>query len=161
MKTRIFLFCAVISTNLYSADFLWKMLSGSYNRSPLPQHLISFVESSLTDLEEVIDTHMHILGLQEDKTGCSVHPASFSPFSFEYIKTKVMLNTCGINALDHADAQASEKMTALIDSFPLPYTGLIFAFASSYDKDHKLNKEKTRLCLTDPFFVNTSDTSLV
>jgi hypothetical protein len=89
---------------------------------------------------------MHLVGMQEDKSGCFVHPSAINKFKpFNYIKTKFLLKASGVSDLHHADQQAKDHLNELIDSFPeIPYYGLAFAFAAGHNRDdHKMNRDKT------------------
>lgn len=141
--------------------WIWNHLGGYKTEKPLPKYAQDILDETLVDIPYVVDSHMHVLGIGTDGSGCFVHPGSFSWRNpLEWIKSNIMLSTCGVCHLSHADSNMFDRIQTLVKYFPtIPYFGMIFAFAATYDESGKVQWLDTGLHVPNKYVVEKTKES--
>jgi mannonate dehydratase len=113
-----------------------------------------------SELPRIIDSHMHIVGIGSDASGCYVNPNQMSwKHPFNYLKTVYMISAAGGGDHQHADRNYVTYLNQMVGSFPAPskYYGLIFAFTPSYDRTtKKINLEKTGISVPNDYMLQVA-----
>ncbi len=136
--------------NWVSGASTWQNASELSKLSPNAQDL---VREALEDLPGVIDTHMHLI-CRESKNGCFVHESLFSPYThpFKSFKAQVLISALGIDGEENWEEQILERQETLLRKFPIPYKGMFFAFAATYNRNsHEKELERTGLEVSNEY----------
>ena len=114
------------------------------------------VDKSLADLRFIIDSHMHIVGMESAKTGCWVPPKMFSITSPQNFSRRMYASCCvGVSSgSDNIDRIAADRLIALVNGIPgKRYYGLAFAFAQTY-VGGKADLEHTGLYIPNSYMMD-------
>ncbi|MBF0169434.1 MAG: amidohydrolase family protein [Alphaproteobacteria bacterium] len=121
--------------------------------SPAAQALIDKAFDGLQSLE-LVDYHVHMLGLGSGDTGARVNPNLLSwihPVS--RLKAKIFFKSAGITDEAKADPQYVERLLALSRAFPKPTKLAILGFDYSRGKDGSIDRAKTEIYVPADYVV--------
>ncbi len=106
------------------------------------------VEQAFAGLEgrELVDYHVHMLGLGVKGTGASVNPELLSwAHPVSRLKAKIFFKSSGISDEAKADQQYLERLLLLAQGFPQPTKLAILAFDHHYTKDGRAIREMSEI----------------
>jgi mannonate dehydratase len=68
------------------------------------------------DPSRVVDYHTHIVGTQQEQTGCKLDPEMFDFWRhpLKYMKTQIFMYGCGLSSLENSDKQYVDRLLRLI-----------------------------------------------
>jgi len=96
------------------------------------------------DPQQVLDTHVHVVGLGEGGTGCKVGERMKGPGNpLAWLKYDIYLRAAGILDEQKADQQYVERLTSLVRSEAPHGRLLLLAFDQAYTPDGKVDEEQT------------------
>lgn len=98
------------------------------------------------DPAKVLDTHVHVVGLGHDGTGCSVNPTLTQPLAHPIQAMRFAIYREAAGVLDperHADLQYLETLVTRVRSQLLHGRAMILAFDQTYAEDGKPRPELT------------------
>ncbi len=108
----------------------------------------------------IIDSHVHLVGLGSDNSGCYLNPNQQSWLHpLNYLKTLYMIKAAGIGNNHHADQAYVEQLDRHILNFPgeRPYYTLVFAFAPTYDRTSKtIDYAKTGIAVPNDYLLRVT-----
>ncbi|MFO0599956.1 MAG: amidohydrolase family protein [Myxococcaceae bacterium] len=98
------------------------------------------------DPATVLDTHVHVVGLGHDGTGCSINPTLTQPLAhpIKALQFGIYREAAGVTDLEaHADAQYVELLVRRVRSQLVHGRAMLLAFDQTYGEDGKPRPEDT------------------
>jgi mannonate dehydratase len=98
------------------------------------------------DPAKVLDTHVHVVGLGHDGTGCSINPTLTQPLShpIQAVRFSIYREAAGVLDLSsHADAQYLDALVTRARSQLVHGRSMLLAFDRTYGEDGKPRPELT------------------
>ncbi|POB13323.1 amidohydrolase family protein [Halobacteriovorax sp. DA5] len=144
MKNLLFITLAML---LSSCSLLYGKLGGDFDYKPneyekLPKHVKDFVEKSYDgiDLKKLRDTHLHIVGLGNSRSGIWVNPDMQDWYNHlsKYNRFNVYISASGVDDKSQADEQYVARLVELMTYQP----HFIPAYALAFDYHYKLDGTK-------------------
>ncbi|HUV13379.1 MAG TPA: amidohydrolase family protein, partial [Acidobacteriota bacterium] len=114
------------------------------------------VDEALGGLEpgELVDCHVHLLGLGHSGSGAFVNPAMRSwMHPVHHLKFRVYMSAAGIRDLNQADEQFVERLASLISGIPGGVRTYLLAFDKHYNQDGTPNLAKTEFYVPNEYVV--------
>jgi len=114
------------------------------------------VDEALSGLEpgELVDCHVHLLGLGHGGGGAFVNPAMQSwMHPLRHLKFRVYMSAAGIRDLNQADEQFVERLACLIRGIPGGVRTYLLAFDKHYNEDGTPNLAKTEFYVPNEYAV--------
>jgi predicted TIM-barrel fold metal-dependent hydrolase len=115
---------------------------------PLSPNAQALLDQAFADFEqaELVDYHVHMLGLGSSGQGASVSPRLLSwQHPISRIKAKLFFKASGISDENDADRQYADRLLSLSRGFPRPYRLAILAFDARRDKNGHIEADKTEI----------------
>jgi len=114
------------------------------------------VDEALSGFEpgELVDCHVHLLGLGHSGGGAFVNPAMQSwMHPVRHLKFLVYLSAAGIRDLNQADEQFVERLSRLVGGIPGGVRTYLLAFDKHYNQDGTPNLVKTDFYVPNEYAV--------
>ncbi len=118
------------------------------------------VDEALSSLEpgELVDCHVHLLGLGQGGSGAFVNPAMQSwMHPVRHLKFLVYLSAAGIRDLNQADEQFVERLARLVRGIPGGVRTYLLAFDKHYNQDGTPNLVKTDFYVPNAYAVEVAE----
>jgi len=95
------------------------------------------------DPARMVDTHVHLVGLGTDGTGCYVNPRMAQPLlhPISFAKFSIYRHAAGVEDDEHSDRQYRERLLSLIKTPPMRGRALVLAFDYLHDEQGKPRPE--------------------
>lgn len=125
--------------------------------SPDAEALIAQAFSGL-DGREIVDYHVHALGLGDSGSGIEVDPRLRSWTSpVVRLKGLVFMRSAGITDEGQADAQYQERLLSLARGFPRPIRLALLAFDRAYRPDGTVDAERSEFHIPNAFVMDLAN----
>lgn len=162
MKPAILIFSLVLA--LCGCTSLVKPVAGNFHDDPLliddelsPQarRLLDDAFAGF-DVNELVDSHLHIIGLGANGTGAWVNPDMQEGYHWlKRFKFVIYKNASGIEDEENADQQYIERLIKLIDGMrPYSMRFMILAFDKHYDKNGEENLDLSPFYIPNEYVVS-------
>lgn len=149
---------------LYGFSNFVTSIAGDFNGDPLditeaisPQ-AIQLIQDAFSEFEdkELIDSHMHVIGLGAGDTGIWVNPVMQAGWHWmKRLKFAVYKSASGIQNEENADQEYIERLVKLIDGMhPYEMKFFILAFDKHYDKTGKEDLSHTSFYVPNEYIVS-------
>jgi len=131
---------------------------GAAPLSPAAQALVQRAFAGLDPSVPVIDTHVHILGVEQGGHGCEVNPDLLSPrHPFRRYASQLYLQASGVRSFDRFDEAYAARLAALARDFGHPVRLRILALDHFYDPNGTLNRARTEFYVPNDYVVDLAE----
>nr|HPG31415.1 hypothetical protein [bacterium] len=109
------------------------------------------------DRKNIVDCHIHILGVSEEQSGCYANPdmKSFLKSPVKHIKYLIYLSASK-SRKNNVDDEYMKRLSDLIEAFNPEGKHLIFAMDKYYEKNGSANNEKTEFYVPNDYVYELS-----
>lgn len=161
-KIRVIIFSSIFL--LYGCSFLVKPVAGNFKGDPLdiadeisPQAM-QLIQKAFSGFEhdELVDSHVHIIGLGAGDTGIWVNPEMQEGLHWiKRLKFAIYKSASGIQHEENADQEYMERLVKLIDGLhPHTMKFFILAFDKHYNKAGKEDLSHTSFYVPNEYIVS-------
>jgi len=106
---------------------------------------------------EIVDCHVHLLGLGQGGTGAFANPVMLSwKYPLRHIKFLIYLSAAGIRDLSHADEQYLERLSRLARAVPGGLRTYLLAFDKYHNTDGAPNLAKTEFYIPNEYSIQVA-----
>jgi predicted TIM-barrel fold metal-dependent hydrolase len=109
--------------------------------------------------QKLADYHVHIVGMNTEKTGCLVNKKMLNQLNLkENVRYRLFVSALGIEHMENADQEALERLVQLIRKDKLSGIFYILALDKHYNKDGTSNPEKTEFYVPNEYVYKIYET---
>ena len=158
-KKALILAAAVLAAFTLQACLLDK-LGGNFEHDPglrkksLSADALLLVRKAYegTVPERLVDCHVHITGMNTEKTGCYVNDKMLTRLNLkENLRYRLFLSALGVDHPDDADRESLDRLVQLIRRDKLPGRFQILALDQRYGKDGIADRENTQFYVPNDY----------
>ncbi|MFN6943499.1 MAG: amidohydrolase family protein [Cytophagaceae bacterium] len=137
---------------------LLRKISGNFKSDPskvkLSNGARNLIQAAFEGIEDgkFFDNHVHILGMNTEKTGCWTNPSILNwKHPLDTMKTNIFINASGIDDVEKADEQYLDRLNELTFGFPKKGKFLLLPLDKCYNKDGTVNQSDTKFYVPNEY----------